>query len=61
MVRCGSKNGYQNDMMCLKEIGICAQPMITILNSIVNMIGGELYNHLMSTRVFALTINKMFV
>ena len=26
--------------LCLKEIGLCAQNMITILSSIVNMIGG---------------------
>ena len=40
-VLCGSKNGYQKDM-CLKEIGFCAQSMITILcsiNSIINIIG----------------------
>ena len=24
MIRCGSKNGHQQDM-CLKEIGLCAQ------------------------------------
>ena len=39
MVRCGSKNGHQKDM-CLKEIGLRAQNMLTILGSIVNIIGG---------------------
>ena len=38
VVRCGSKNGYQKDM-CLKEIGLHAQNMIIILDSIVNVIG----------------------
>ena len=39
VVRCSSKNGDQKDM-CLKEIGLHAQNMITILGSIVNISGG---------------------
>ena len=39
VVGCGSKNGYQKDV-CLKEIGLRAQNMITILGSIVDVIGG---------------------
>ena len=39
VVRCGSKNRYQNDL-CLKEIGLHAQNMVTILGSTVNIIGG---------------------
>ena len=35
--------------MCLREIGLHAQNMLTILGSVVNMIGGGLYDHLMST------------
>ena len=34
--------------------------MITILSSIVNIIEGHIYDHLMSTRIFALIINKIF-
>ena len=34
VVRCGSKNGYQKGIMCLKEIGLRAQNMIIILGSI---------------------------
>ena len=30
VVRCGSKNGHQNDT-CLKELGLCAQNMLTII------------------------------
>ena len=28
---CGSKNIYQNGIMCLKEVGLCAQNITTIL------------------------------
>jgi hypothetical protein len=37
VVRCGSKNGLKKDV-CLKEIGLCAQTILTILCSILNMI-----------------------
>ena len=37
--RCGCKDRHQKDM-CLKEIELRAQNMLTILGSIVNMIGG---------------------
>ena len=37
MVRCGYKNGGKKDR-CMKEIGLHAQNMITILDSIVNVI-----------------------
>ena len=44
VVRFGSKNrhstGLKKDIMCLKEIGSHAQNMLTILGSIVNIIGG---------------------
>ena len=33
--------------LCVKEIGLHAQTMIIISGSIVSMIGGDLYNHLM--------------
>jgi hypothetical protein len=47
----GSKNIYQNEIISLKEIGLHAQHMIIILGSIVNIIGEDLYDHLMSTRI----------
>ena len=34
--RCGSKNGYQEDI-CLKEIGLCAKNMINIIGSTLNI------------------------
>ena len=42
-VRCRSKNGHKKHM-CLKEIELSAQNVLTILNSIVNIVergGGE--------------------
>ena len=53
VVRRGSKNGHQNDM-CLEEIGLCVQNMSTILSSIINIIGGDLYDHSITTRIFTL-------
>lgn len=46
-----STNGHQNDT-CLKEIGLHAQNMIIILGSISNIIGGDLDDQLMSSRIF---------
>ena len=39
MVRCGSNNRHQKDM-CLKEFGMHVQNLLTILDLIVNIIGG---------------------
>ena len=39
-VRCGSKNGHYKDM-CSKEIELRAEILLTMLVSIVNIIGGE--------------------
>ena len=54
LVRCGSKNKQHEDM-CLKESGLHAQYMQIILgsNSQHNG-GGDLYDHLMSMRIFTL-------
>ena len=48
--------------MCLEEIGLRAQNMLTILSGIVNIIymGGDMYDHLMSTRIFTLIMHKIF-
>ena len=59
VVRRESKNGHQKDM-CLKEIELCVQNMLTIIGSIIDMIGG-LYDHLMSKRMFTLIMNKIFI
>ena len=47
VVWCSSKIGLQKDMW-FKEIGLRAQSMITI---IANIIGRDLYDHLMSTTI----------
>ena len=53
---CDFKNKYSKDML-FKEIGLQAQIMIIILGLIVNIIGGDLYDQLLSTRIFDLTTN----
>ena len=58
VIRCGFKNGYQKDMYLI-EIGLRAQNMIPILGSIVNIIGGNLYDHLISTRILTLIVKKI--
>jgi hypothetical protein len=35
--------------------------MITNLDSIVNIIGGNLHDHLLSTRIFTLIMNNIFI
>ena len=42
--------------MC-SNIGMCAQNMVTILNSVANIIGKNLYNRLMQRRTCALVLN----
>ena len=49
VVLCGSENKYKKDM-CLKEIRLRAQNMLIILDLTINIIRGDLYNHLMSTK-----------
>ena len=61
VVRCAFKNAYQKDT-CLKEIGLHAQNMTTILGSIVNIIGGrDRYDHLMSTKTFNMLIKEISI
>jgi hypothetical protein len=48
--------------MWSKEIGLCAQNMITIPTSIANIIGGDLHDHLMSMRInYTFTMNDIFI
>jgi hypothetical protein len=61
--RYGSKSIY-HEVVCLKETGLHAQNMILIiLNSILKIMRGDLYDHLTSTNhyQFALITNKMFI
>ena len=45
----------------LKESGLHAQKSETIIGSIVTIIGTNLYDHLMSTRILILIMNKIFI
>ena len=54
MVRCGSKNRFRKEMY-KKEIGVRAQKLLTNLGSIVNIIPGHLWDHLVCSR------NKRFI
>ena len=47
--------------MCVKEIGLYVQFVITILDAIVKHNQGHLNDHLMNMRFFTLTTNKMFI
>ena len=58
MIKRGSKNRQQKGTVCLKEIGLHDQIMLTILGSVVNIIGGSLYDHLMNKRIFTF-INEL--
>ena len=60
LVRCGSKYGHQNNI-CSKDIGLCAQNLLTILGSFVNIIGGTYMIVLGKRSVFTLAINKIFI
>ena len=58
MIGYASTNEYQKDM-CLKEIGLRAQNILTILNLIINMIGGT-YTTTEWAHIFTLTMDKLF-
>ena len=61
VLRCGSKNRYEKGTVCLKWIGTtCSQyDRHSRLNSQRNW--GNLYDDLMSMRIFTLITNKMFI
>jgi hypothetical protein len=44
-----------------KEIELHAYNMLSILGSIINMIGGNLCDHSMSRTLFTLIMNKIFI
>lgn len=60
MASCGSKSEHENDIMCLKEIELCAQDFLTILGYIVIniIIERDLYDHLTSLRIFPSIMNE---
>ena len=52
VVRCEFLKHNHQKHVCLENIRLRAQHMLSILNFIVNMIWGDLYGHLMSTNFF---------
>ena len=44
-----------------KDFGMCPQNMMIIIGSVFNRMGANLYDHLVSTRIFTLIINKLFI
>ena len=59
VVSCGCKNALKKDL-CWREIGLCAENVNhSRLNSQDNW--GDLYDYLMSTRIFTLTMSKIFI
>ena len=60
MVGCSFENGYHKEM-CFKETGLHVQNMITILSSIVNIIGRTYMIVSMTQRIFASTINMTLI
>ena len=54
------KVGHQKDM-CLTEIGLHVQDLLTTLSSMISIIGGgDMYDHLMSTKTLPFLMNKVF-
>ena len=56
--------GLKKKDIFLKEIGLRAQDLLILSNSIINKIweGAEdLYDHLMSTKIFTLMLKKVFI
>ena len=51
-VWCGFPNGYRKDIFS-KKIGRRAQNLLTILGSRISVIGADLYDRLLSMRMFA--------
>ena len=62
VVRCASNNGYQKEIR-LTKIEICAQDLMIIFNSIINIIGeeGRTLWPLNEHAIFILIINKIFI
>ena len=44
-----------------KDFGLFTQNMMTIIGLVFNGMGAGLYDHLVSTRIFTLIINKLFI
>jgi hypothetical protein len=60
VVRCGSKNGHQKDILCLKEIGLCTQNLLTIFGLKVNIIESTSIQSFRENEILHLIIIKIF-
>ena len=47
--------------MHVKEIRLHAENVLTILASIINIVGRDLYGHFTITKIFTLIMNKIFL
>lgn len=47
--------------MNAKEIGLCVQNKKSIIGSVVDIMGEDLYNYLTSTRTFTSRMNKILI
>jgi hypothetical protein len=58
-----SQNIYQNNM-CLQDVGLHFLNMVTIIGSIVNILGsgeGDVYDHLVSQRLIIVTLKWIVI
>jgi hypothetical protein len=51
---------HQKDMS-IKEVRLCARNMLAILGSTCQHDWRDIYDHLMSMRIFTLIMNKIFI
>lgn len=61
VIRCACKNGHKKEIILSKEIWTICSNMLTNMGSMVNMIGRDLYDYLMSSRTFILITNKIII
>ena len=47
--------------MHVKEIRLHAENIITVLDSITNIVGRDLYDHFIITRIYTFIMNKIFL
>ena len=61
VVRCVSNNGHQKGVMCWKEVELHAHKYANHSRLHGQHDWGDMYDHLMSMRIFTLTMSKMFI
>jgi hypothetical protein len=61
VVRCGFKNGYQEDMYLLEYCIACSKYDNHSRLTSQHSCGGDMYDHLISMGKFTLIMNKIFI